>query len=149
MKRVLTVVALMGIAVVGANDVARAQVNGWENLRRSNGSLRPDSYTAGRAVQGSRNHGTHGNQPGAAIQQPHGGGHDAHQGRQGHGAVHNHGQFGNGGGYGYQPYYNPYYRPYYRYPTYYSRPYYYTPPVFIPAGQLFGPAAMRRFMGVR
>ncbi len=146
MKRILTIVALAGMAVVGADDVARAQVNGWENLRRSNGSLRPDSYTAGRAVQGSRNNGPHGNHPGAATQQGHGGGHVDHQG---HGGVHNHGHFGHGQGYGYQPYYNPYYRPYYRYPTYYSRPYYYAPPVFIPAGQLFGPAAMQRFMGVR
>ena len=144
MKRVLTIVALVGMTVVGVNGVARAQVNGWENMRRSNGSLRPDSYTAGRAVQGSRNGGTRGNHPGMARQQRHQGG---HVDRHGHGGVHNQGHFGQGQGYGYQPYYNPYYQPYYRYPTYYySRPYY-LPPAFIPAGQLFGPAAMRRFMG--
>lgn len=142
MKRVLTIVALMGMAVVGANHVARAQVNGWENLRRSNGSLRPDSYTAGRAVQGSRNTVPRANNSGVVFQQPHGGGHVGHQGHGGnggHGGFHNHGHFGHG--YGYQPYYNPYYRPYY-----YSRPYYYAAPVFIPAGQLFGPAASQRFL---
>ncbi len=113
--------------------------------RRSLGNLKPDSYTAGRAIQGSDRP-----QPGEAtggvptwvIPQP-------DPGRRvypGH------------------PRYRVYYPPVYGYPTYYGYPppyplyryypryseyHYYYGPVFVPAETLYGPQAVQRFIGVR
>ena len=133
MRRGLTLFA-MGLVVL----VAALTERGWgqgtvDDTRRSMGNLRPDSYTAGRAVQGSNRFSPGGTRT-VVVPQPYYGGYP-HP-------------------YGYRPYYRSYrpgvygYYPYYPTPyPYYYRPYVYPPPVFIPAETLYGPRAMRRFFG--
>jgi hypothetical protein len=97
--------------------------------RRTIGNLRPDSATGGAPAQGSSQ--SAGN-PTVVIPSPY--------------------YYGYGGPtyyHGYRPRYcgdYPYYGYGYRYP--YRRYYAYPPPVYLPSQQLYGPGAMRRFMGM-
>ena len=125
----LAVGLLLAIAILAQHAWAQAEP---DNTRRSMGNLHPDSYTAGRAVHGSDRV-----QPRArttvVVPQPY---------YHGHSYPHYYRPYRPyyPGGYGYYPYYvapRPYYYPGYLYP----------PPVVIPAETLYGPRAMRRFMG--
>ena len=93
-----------------------------DDLRRSMGNLRPGSQAAGGTARGS-------NQTILVVPQPY------------------------YGGYAYPPLYRPYhpggygYYPYYSAPYPYYRPYVYAPVYVAPDG-LYGPRALRRFMGL-
>ena len=130
--------AVLAAGVV-LGDTARAQ-DEPDDTRRSMGNLRPDHRTAAPAIQGSppprvgirRRPVPYLPPPNYVVPYP-----------------------GYGPGYWYdEPYYPPGYGydPYLPYPYPYPPPYYwgprYIPPVFIPAERLFGPEAMKRFMGV-
>ena len=104
--------------------------------RRSMGNLRFDDNTAGRAIQGSTPYNggnraffvpgaTRGNYPVRQYYAP------------------------SPYGYGYYPSYNNGYYPQYGYSRGYYRGYFYPPPIYLPAERLYGPQAMRRFMGAR
>jgi hypothetical protein len=93
---------------------------------RSTGNLRPDARTGAGAIQGSER---------SIYRRPSSGTRTYYQ---------PYGSYP----YGYNPYgYSPYgYNPYgYGAPAYRGYPYYY-PPVVVPAGQVYGPAAVQRFM---
>jgi len=97
---------------------AQAQ-NVPDNTRRSMGNLHPDSHALGRTV--------------VVVSHPYYHGYPHPYSYRPYRPYHS-------GGYGYYPYYvapRPYYYPGYLYP----------PPVAIPAGTLYGPRAVRRFMG--
>lgn len=124
------------VATFVFSDCARAQRDP-DDFRRSTGNLRPDHRTAVPAIQGSppprvyrRRRPVTYPPPNYVVPYP-----------------------GYSPGYWYdEPYYPPGYiqDPYYPYP--YPPPYYWGPryvaPVFIPAERLFGPEAVKRFMGV-
>ena len=136
MKRSLVALAVAIFVVAAASHYARAQGT-VDDSRRSMGNLRPDSYTAGQAVQGSGRFSSPG-APAVVVPQPYYRSypHPRYYQR-------------------YRPYYNPGvygYYPDYSVPYYYGgygyRGYGYLPPVFLPAETLYGPQAIRRFMGV-
>jgi hypothetical protein len=122
----MAVAALVVLAIAAHYAWAQDVI---DNTRRSMGNLRPDSYTAGRAVQGS-NRVPSRQTTTVVVPNPYYGGY----------------------GYPYYPRYRAYYPGGYGYP-YYVAPYpyyhgpYVLPPVAIPAERLYGPRAMRRFMG--
>lgn len=106
-----------------------------EKHRPSMGHPRPDADPGGRAIQGStpQNAGGHNNDsfvPGATLA-----GYPVRR----HYVPYPYGD-------GYYPRYS--HSPYYHYPYGYYRGYLYPPPVYVPAERLYGPQAMRRFMGV-
>lgn len=111
-----------------------------DDFRRSAGNLRPESRTAGGAIQGSP--------PPASSS-------SAQRYVPAPAVVYPYSPYSSGyyypPGYGYpSPYYgyNYYRRPYgYRVPRYYGG-YLYAPPVYLPSQRLFGPQAVKRFMGV-
>ncbi len=113
---------LFALAMAAQNAVAQ---DANDDHRRSMGNLRPDSYTAGQAVHGSGRVPPQARSRNVVVPQPY--------------------------------YVPPTYHYYPRYPAYYSRPYgyhphygygyLYPPPVAFPAERLYGPRAMRRFMG--
>ena len=109
--------------------------------RRSMGNLRPDHRTAGPAVEGSP-------PPESARRR---GWIDQRPLDHEHYPPYDHGYWHHGHrypfDYGYDPYYAYPYPPYPPYPPYYWR-YPYVPPVYIPAEALYGPQAVKRFMGV-
>jgi tetratricopeptide (TPR) repeat protein len=134
-------VSVAWIAATASLDFASAEERNNDH-RRSMGNLRPDHRTAGPAVQGSpppeswrRQARMHHRpaQPGhyPSYDSGYGYGHSGHYYSP---------------GYGYDPYYvDPYRRyPYPAYPPYYWR---YPPPLYIPAETLYGPEAVKRFMG--
>jgi hypothetical protein len=128
---------LPAFAVAAAVLLAALAQHAWaqdavNDSRRSMGNLRPDAYTAGRAIQGSNRVLRRGT-PTLVIPRP--------QPYYGYAYPYY---------YGYDPYYPPVYgyRPYYRAPyPYYSRGYVYPPLIAVPAETLYGPRAVRRFMG--
>ena len=116
---------LLGLVAVAQNAGAQDPRN---DHRRSMGNLRPDSYTAGQAVHGSGRISPQQRTRTVVVPQPY--------------------------------YVNPSYHYYHGYPSYYPRyygyypqygygyrGYMYPPPVAIPAETLYGPQAVRRFMG--
>jgi len=105
-----------------------------DDHRRSMGNLRPDSYTAGRAIQGSNSQRRA--SPGAVVPSP-----PVNQYQ--YPVRQYYVPYGYGYGY-YSPYYG-YYPRRYRYPRVY---YPYPPPLYLPAERLYGPQAVKRFMGV-
>jgi hypothetical protein len=124
----LTAGLLLAIALAAQQAWAQHRP---DDYRRSMGNLRPDSYTAGRAVQGSDRFRPRGRTT-VVVPSPY--------------------YYGSPypyyapypsyypGGYGYYPYYvSPY--------SYYGPGYIYPPPVLIPPETLYGPRAVRRFMG--
>lgn len=128
------------IAATASLDLAAADERNNDH-RRSMGNLRPDHRTAGPAIQGS---------PPPQSR--------SHRDRRSHHPVHPGHYPGNNYGYGY---YDQYYPPAYGYDPYYARPYpgysypayspyywRYPPPIHIPAETLYGPEAVKRFMGV-
>jgi hypothetical protein len=96
-----------------------------DDTRRSMGNLRPGSHAAVGTAQGS-------NRTILVVPQPYYGGY----------------------GYPYDPRYRPYYPGGYGYYPYYSAPYpyyygpYVYPPVYVAPDTLYGPRALRRFMGL-
>lgn len=126
---------LLAAAVSGLVGAHVYAADAPDDARRSMGNLRPDSRTAGQAIQGSPPAGsTSGGTavvPGYSPGYPYSGYSPYYR------------------GYGYYPRdygYYPYYPPAYRYPRFY-RGYLYPPPVYLPAERLYGPQALRRFMG--
>jgi len=121
---------------LGATAPAQAQ-DRPEDFRRSMGNLRPDNPTAFPAIQGSnRPHAIA--RPNAPAPQP--------SVNPGVGVYPVYPRYrvyyppAYGYGYGYPA-------PYYGYPPYYYGYRYYYGPVFVPAETMYGPAAVRRFMG--
>jgi hypothetical protein len=135
MRRTLTILALAAVvALVTAAPQAWAQEDA-EDLRRSTGNLRPDSPTGGRAIQGS-NRGQSAPGPSVVIPPP------AYYAYPRYRRYPGYYRYYPRGSYGYYPYYGvPY--------GYRSYRYGYRPPIFLPAETLYGPRAMRRFMGIR
>lgn len=90
------------------------------DYRRSMGNLRPDHPTAGPAVQGSYRYRLN-QAPTLLLPTPQ------------------------------IPYTQPYYQPGYpyQYPSYGYPSYQYYRPMIVPGNMLYGPQAMRRFMGIR
>jgi hypothetical protein len=121
------------IAVAASADFASADDRNNDH-RRSMGNLRPDHRTAGPAIQGSP----------PPRSERHRRWRPSHPVRPGY-----HPHYGHGYGYYYPPGYV--YDPYYVYPPPYPpySPYYwrYPPPVYLPAETLYGPEAVKRFMG--
>jgi len=117
-----------------------------DDFRRSMGNLRPDSRTAAAAIQGSP---PPQSAPAPALPEitPEDG-HGGHPGRPGH--AHGGGwgrpDYGYGYGYGYDPY-APYGYPAHPYypPSYWVYPY--PPPLYLPGEAIYGPEAVKRFMG--
>jgi len=129
------------IAATASLDFASAEEQNNDH-RRSMGNLRPDHRTAGPAIQGSP--------PPESSRR---------QGRMHHRPAHpgHYPSYDYGYGHGYSdPYYRPGYRyhpyrvdtftsyPYPAHPPYYWR---YPPPIYLPAETLYGPEAVKRFMG--
>jgi len=121
----LAVGLLLATAIVAQH--AQAQ-NEPDNTRRSMGNLHPDSYTAGRATHGS-NRSTRPTNTVIVAPTPYYPRYNPYHHRR------------------YQPYYSGGYGYYPYYPTPYYRPRYVYPPVVVPAETLYGPRAVRRFMG--
>jgi len=108
-----------------------------DDYRRSMGNLRPDSRTAAPAIQGSPPPRSSGSAQ-RVVPAPSYGYPTYHPGYSPYYP-----------GYSYPSYgYYPNYSRYYRYPRVYYRGYLYPPPVYLPAERLYGPQAVRRFMGV-
>jgi len=103
------------------------------DYRRSMGNLRPEANTAGRAIQGSTPYRAPSRSRVYAPSPvyPYGSGYVPY-----------------GSGYGYYPPYQGYYPTYRGYPRGYYRGYLYPPPIYLPAERLYGPQAVKRFMGV-
>jgi len=115
-----------GRATHGSNRATRR--SSTDNSRRSMGNLHPDSYTAGRATHGS-NRATRPTNTVIVAPTPYYPRYNPYHHRR------------------YQPYYSGGYGYYPYYPTPYYRPRYVYPPVVVPAETLYGPRAVRRFMG--
>jgi len=120
-------------------DEARADKHP-DDFRRSMGNLRFDSRTAAQAIEGSSrpDPGTH-----QGHHYPHRGWYHPHPGY-----AYPHDCWDTPYGYGYDPY-----APYgYPHPYPYYPPYYwvypYPPPLYLPAETIYGPEAVKRFMGI-
>ena len=113
-----------------SSDNSRRSIGNYRTesySRRTIGNLRPDSATGGGLAQGpgqARGHRT------IVIPSPY---------YYGHGRPDYY--------YGYRPRYYGYY-PYYGYRYPYRRYYVHPGPVYLPSETLYGPSAMRRFMGM-
>jgi hypothetical protein len=118
MRKHVATLAIVGLlAIVAADRYALAQDTD-DNLRRSMGNKRPTAP----ATQSP-------NRTTLVVPQPHYGGYGHRYYRR------------------YRPYYPHgygYYPP--PYPYYYRRPYVY-PPIYVPPETMYGPRALRRFMG--
>ena len=128
----LAVVAAVLMAGIAPQQRAWCQEDS-DDHQRSMGNLRPDSSTGGRAVQGSNRYRAR-RSPRVVIPAP---------------TYYAYPRYYPGyrlyyapGSYGYYPYYGAAY-------PYYYRTYRYVPPVFVPGDQLYGPGAVRRFLGYR
>lgn len=123
------------LAVVAVANVRALGDDASSDSRRSMGNLRLDSREAGQAIQGVQPRGTTRSRTVVVPRPvyPYGGYSPYYSGYPGYYSP----------GYGYYPY-----PPSYGYPRFYHRGYLYPPPVYLPAERLYGPQALRRFMGV-
>ena len=129
MRLFLTLFASAALVAVTSANAASAGERGHDDHRRSMGNLRPDSYTAGRAVHGS-NRSRPTRVRTVVVPQPYYGGYwdsgyyyDGHRDYLGRWPHHRH-----------------------LYPRYHRGPIYYAP-VVVPPGVLYGPQVSMRFFG--
>ena len=137
----LIVTALLALAALSAQGAAAEEAD--LGLRRSMGNLRPSQPDLDlRRSMGNR-------RPLSSVEGPAPHGNGANGVRLDDVIGPRHPRKHRYHGHRYRPhYYPPYGHPYYVYPPYYGYRYPYYAPIYIPAETMYGPQALKRFLGV-